>query len=136
MFCHDSWPHIYCCCMISDYTSKIRIIFWNITPITFAITVWKLQCSLRTLGRPLVRTWECHTVWSEGFLYKVAPPELKISPNVYFIMYNSVVLSKILKIVVPFWPCLSMSIIRHNNFWNFGLDYWIVHDKIHNWWNF
>ena len=44
-----------------------------------------------------------HTVWSEGFLYKVAPPELKISPIMYFVMYNSVVLSKILKIVVPFW---------------------------------
>ena len=41
------------------------------------------------------------TVWSEVFLYKVAPPELKISPNVYFIMYNSVVLSKILPIIVP-----------------------------------
>ena len=35
------------------------------------------------------------------FLYKVAPPELKISPIMYFVMYNSVVLSKILKIVVP-----------------------------------
>ena len=41
------------------------------------------------------------TVWSEGFLYKVAPPELKISPIMYFVMYNSVVLSKILKIIVP-----------------------------------
>ena len=41
------------------------------------------------------------TVRSEGFLYKVATPELKISPNVYFIMYNSVVLSKILPIIVP-----------------------------------
>ena len=38
-----------------------------------------------------------YTVGSEGFLYKVAPPELKISPNVYFIMYNSVVLP----IIVP-----------------------------------
>ena len=41
------------------------------------------------------------TVCSEWFLYKVAPPELKISPIMYFVMYNSVVLSKILKIVVP-----------------------------------
>ena len=41
------------------------------------------------------------TVWSEGFLCKVTPPELKISPIMYFVMYNSVVLSKILKIVVP-----------------------------------
>ena len=51
------------------------------------------------------------TVWSEGFLHKVAPPELKISPNVYFIMYNSVVISKIMPIIVPFSPYLSMSII-------------------------
>ena len=41
-----------------------------------------------------------HTVWSEGFLYNVAPPELKNSPNIYFVIHNSVVLSKILKIVV------------------------------------
>ena len=32
-----------------------------------------------------------HTVWSEGFLYKVAPPELKISLSMYFSMYNSMV---------------------------------------------
>ena len=43
------------------------------------------------------------TVWSEGFLYKVAPPELKISPIMYFVIHNSVVLPKILKIVVLFW---------------------------------
>ena len=42
-----------------------------------------------------------YTVWSEEFLYKVAPPELKISPIMYFVMYNSIVLSKILKIIVP-----------------------------------
>ena len=40
------------------------------------------------------------TVWSQWFLYKVAPPELKISPMMYFVMYNSVWLSKILKIIV------------------------------------
>ena len=34
-------------------------------------------------------------------LYNVVPPELKISPIMYFAIYNSVVLSKILKIVVP-----------------------------------
>ena len=42
-----------------------------------------------------------HTVWSEGFLYKVPLPVLKISPIMYFVIHNSVVLSKILKIVVP-----------------------------------
>ena len=47
--------------------------------------------------------WHFDTVWSERFLYKVAPLELKISPIMYFVIHNSVVLSKILKIVVPFW---------------------------------
>ena len=38
---------------------------------------------------------------SDGFfLYKVAPPELKISPILYFVIHNSVMLSKILKIIV------------------------------------
>ena len=41
------------------------------------------------------------TVWSEGFLYKVAPPELKNSLIMYFVIHKSVVLRKILKIVVP-----------------------------------
>ena len=31
------------------------------------------------------------TVWSEGFLYKVAPPEVKISPSMYFSIYNGLV---------------------------------------------
>ena len=31
------------------------------------------------------------TVWSEGFLNKVAPPELNISPRMYFVIHNSVV---------------------------------------------
>ena len=31
----------------------------------------------------------------------VAPPDLKISPIMHFVIHNSVVLSKILKIVVP-----------------------------------
>ena len=30
---------------------------------------------------------ELGTVWSEGFLYKVALPELKFSPIMYFVMY-------------------------------------------------
>ena len=57
------------------------------------------------LNRIESRKWEKYggygTVWSEGFLYKVALPELKISLIMYFVMYNSVVLSKILKSVVP-----------------------------------
>ena len=44
-----------------------------------------------------------YIVWSEGFLYKVAPPELKTSPIMRFVIHNSVVLFKILKIIVPFW---------------------------------
>ena len=55
------------------------------------------------------------TVWSEGFLYKVAPPELKISPIMYFVIRNSVVLSKILKIVVPFWPLFVYVDYYQNN---------------------
>ena len=31
---------------------------------------------------------ESSTVWSERFLYKVALPESKISPIIYFVMYN------------------------------------------------
>ena len=30
------------------------------------------------------------TVWLEGFLYKVVPPELKISPIMYFVIHNSI----------------------------------------------
>ena len=41
------------------------------------------------------------TVWLEGFLYKVALPELKISPIMYFVMYNSIVQAKVPKIIVP-----------------------------------
>ena len=36
-----------------------------------------------------------------GSYKQVAPPELKISPIMNFVIHNSVVLSKILKIVVP-----------------------------------
>ena len=42
-----------------------------------------------------------YTVWSEGVLYKVAPPELNISPIMYFVMYNSIVKAKVPKIIVP-----------------------------------
>ena len=45
------------------------------------------------------------------FLYKVAAPELKISPIMYFLNHNSVVLSIILKIIVPFRPLLSMQFL-------------------------
>ena len=48
-----------------------------------------------------VNIWATCTVWSVGFLYKVAPPKLKISLIMYFVMYNWEVLSKILKIVLP-----------------------------------
>ena len=59
------------------------------------------HCSLNALFDIYIcKTAPC-TVGSEGFLYKVARRELKISPIMYFYMHNSVVLSKILKIVVP-----------------------------------
>ena len=50
------------------------------------------------------------TVWSEGFLYKVAPPELKISPIMYFGMYNSIVQAKVPKIIVP----IKQKILKFN----------------------
>ena len=56
-----------------------------------------------------------YTVWSEGFLYKVAPSELKILPIIYFVIHNSVVLSKILKIIVPFWLLLVYFDYHQNN---------------------
>ena len=63
------------------------------------------------------------TVWSEGFLYKVAPPELKISPIMYFVIHNSVVLSKILKIVVPFWPLfVYVNYYLNNQFYRVKID--------------
>ena len=62
------------------------------------------------------KTWASNvgTVWSENFLYKVALPELRNSPIMYFVIHNSVVWSKILKIVVSFWLLfvyIHMSII-------------------------
>ena len=61
----------------------------------------KIRPRRRWWWRCLNALYALHTVWSEGFLYKVAPPELKISTIMYFVIHNSVVLSKILKIVVP-----------------------------------
>ena len=52
-------------------------------------------------GKPVPGFDGMITVWSERFLYKVGPQEVKNSPIMYFAMYNSVVLSKILKMVVP-----------------------------------
>ena len=54
--------------------------------------------------KPNTRRGKSHllTVLSEEFLYKVALPELKISPIMYFVIHNSVVFSKILKFFVPF----------------------------------
>ena len=95
------------------------------------------------------------TVWLEGFLYKVALPELKISPTMYFVIGNSVGVSKILKIVVPFWllfvyvnyyqnnqfyrvknQIFKILLLWHNNFQYFGKHHWIVDDKMHDWWIF
>ena len=62
------------------------------------------QIQVRLIDRMAIRLVpnSQHTDWSEGFLYKVVPPELQNSPIMYFVIHNSVVLSKILKIVVPF----------------------------------
>ena len=71
-----------------------------------------------TIYNVLVFRVHAVTVWSEGFLYKVAPPELKISPIMYFVIHNSVVLSKILKIIVPFWPLFAYVDYYQNNQFN------------------
>ena len=80
---------------LSKVTHICLIFRWYVTP----------HCIASTL----------YTVWSEGFLYKVAPPELKISPIMFFVIHNSVVWSKILKIVVPFWPLFSYVDYYQNN---------------------
>ena len=49
--------------------------------------------SYAILRNPEVKITILCTVLSEGFLYKVAPLELKISPIMYFVIHNSVVLS-------------------------------------------
>ena len=68
--------------------------------------------SLVSLSKPFSKmhflyTTIIFTVWSEGFLYKVTLPELKISPIMHFVIYNLVLLFKILKIVVPFWSLFA-----------------------------
>ena len=55
------------------------------------------------------------TVWSEGFLYNVAPLKLKNSPIMYFVIHNSVVSANILKIVVPFWSLFVYVDYYQNN---------------------
>ena len=103
----------------------------------------KIFCSITTQRIKSTVFWNFFfhsaTVWSEWFLYKVAPTELKISPIMYFVIHNSVVLSKILKIVVPFWllfvyvdyyqnnqfyrvknQIFKILLLWHNNFQYFG----------------
>ena len=64
--------------------------------------------------------------WSEGFLYKIALPELKISPIMYFVIHNSVVLSKILKIIVPFWPLfVYVDYYQNNQFYRVKIDFFL-----------
>ena len=68
---------------------------------TFPVPVnFRIYCALAASLNKIQTNAD--TVWAEGFLYKVAPPELKNSPIMYFVIHNSVVLSKILKIVVPY----------------------------------
>ena len=51
------------------------------------------------------------TVWSEGFLYKVAPPELKNSPIMYFAIQN---IENCCAIRAKFWKF---------DFWLYKIDY-------------
>ena len=70
--------------------------------IFFRIIIYHDMLSLKNVYcSKMLRGYIQGTVWSDGFLYKVARPELKNSPIMYFVIHNSVVLSKLLKIVVP-----------------------------------
>ena len=62
----------------------------------------QIKCSAIPVAELIGAAGGEHSVWSEGFLYKVALPELKISPIMYvFVMYNSIVQAKVPKIIVP-----------------------------------
>ena len=86
---------------------------------------------------------KCITVWSEGFLYKVVPPELKISPIMYFVIHNCCAIrAKLWK--SNFW-LYKINCFDNNQHRQTGVKmaqrfsiFWItiVDDKIHNWWNF
>ena len=87
----------------------------DLTPITALLSIHSFEkICMRLIFASELQVTKL-TVWSEGFLYKVAPPELKISPIMYFVIHNSVVLSKILKIVVPFWPPVCLCRLLSNN---------------------
>ena len=65
-----------------------------------------------------------HSLIRGFFLYKVALPELKISPILYFVIHNSVVLSKILKIIVPFWLLFTyFDYYQNNQFYGVKIDF-------------
>ena len=64
------------------------------------------------------------TVWSEGFVYKVAPSELRILPIMYFVIHNLLVLSKILKTVAPFWSLFAyVNYYQNNQIYRVKIDF-------------
>ena len=66
-------------------------------------------------------------VRSEQFLYKVALPELKNLPIMYFVIHNTVVLSKILEIVVPFWPLFAyVNYYQNNQFYRVKISFFKI----------
>ena len=93
------------------YRRKTSIQHWHQPYLSSSISATKTSTNIVSgiFSNERMGPWECNhewvriliTVWSEGFLYKVALPELKFSTIMYFVINNSLVLSKILKIVVP-----------------------------------
>ena len=80
-----------------------------------AVVLLQRNSKISNICVTLLHLFTIYIVWSVGFLYKVAPPELKNSPIMYFVIHNSVVLSKILKIIVPFWPLFAYVDYYQNN---------------------
>ena len=59
-----------------------------------------LQKKIFYIFKKIIRKYEIIYSLIRGFLYKIAPPELKISPIMYFVMYNSIIQDKVPKITV------------------------------------
>ena len=73
--------------------SLLLIWLWIMQGFIWCQTMWQssvLYVCCCTVLYGLWWTKAVLTVWSDGFLYKVALPELEITPSMYFSMYNLV----------------------------------------------
>ena len=96
LFSMKMWVNFFLSNQTPFTTSALKSNFLCVRTVTQGISRnWFFILSflfLSTMGYfSLKNTYTLHTDWSEGFLYKVAPPELEISPSMYFSMYNLVV---------------------------------------------